>query len=423
MKRRISLLLVLILLLTMIHPQNVEAASIKISNSSAVVPVGMYKKISVSGTKGKVSWTTSNKSVATVSSSGTITGKKSGTATISAKAAGKTLRCKVTVVNRYNSKQVGNITVAAVRKYYKKAHLVEHKRNGNIIKLVIGRPQGDGAPGRTVIVNVSTGKAAWESDWDDFFDRMPRNFTLWNCKAIKRVAKITLNKTSASVVKGKTLTLKAAAKPSDATNKGVTWTSSNKKVATVTSKGVVKGVGYGTATISATAKDGSGKKATCKVTVKAATKAVTVPNVTNSILSLTAPEAAKKLGLTNNYGAGGTAIYLKGKKTSRRGSLQTRIKYRDNNKNKKGMWELFILDKSVSFHGAKVGMSKTQTNTILKKAKWKKTKEEKELSWDGYTNIYYKSTDSGSYAYKKKRTLIVRFDENGKIWMMVYYLD
>ena len=46
------------------------------------------------------------------------------------------------------------------------------------------------------------------------------------------------------------------------------WKSSNTKVATVTSKGVVKAKKAGTVTITATAKDGSGKKATCKVTVK-----------------------------------------------------------------------------------------------------------------------------------------------------------
>lgn len=87
------------------------------------------------------------------------------------------------------------------------------------------------------------------------------------------------------------------------------------------------------------------------------------------------------------------------------------------------MWDLYILDKSVSFYGIKVGMSKKQVATTLKKAKWKKTKEEREYTWDGYTNVYYKSKDSNSYACRNKGTLEVSFDEKGKIWMMYYSID
>lgn len=85
-----------------------------------------------------------------------------------------------------------------------------------------------------------------------------------------KVKTVKLNKTSVSIDIGKTYTLKASISPNNATDKTVSWTTSNKAVATVTSKGVVKGVKAGTATITATAKDGSKKKATCKVTVKAA---------------------------------------------------------------------------------------------------------------------------------------------------------
>ena len=67
-----------------------------------------------------------------------------------------------------------------------------------------------------------------------------------------------------SVSKGKTFKIKAEAAPKNTSEK-ITYTSSNKKVATVTAKGVVKGLRKGTATI--TVKSGS-KKMTCKVTVK-----------------------------------------------------------------------------------------------------------------------------------------------------------
>lgn len=56
--------------------------------------------------------------------------------------------------------------------------------------------------------------------------------------------------------------------PQEADNKNVKWKSSKKSVVTVTQKGVIKAKKKGTATITCTAQDGSGVKATCKVTVK-----------------------------------------------------------------------------------------------------------------------------------------------------------
>jgi uncharacterized protein YjdB len=78
--------------------------------------------------------------------------------------------------------------------------------------------------------------------------------------------KVTLSKASLTLNVGKTHTLKATVSPGNATNKNVTWTSSNKKVATVSSSGKVKGIKKGTATI--TVKTANGKTAKCKVTVK-----------------------------------------------------------------------------------------------------------------------------------------------------------
>jgi uncharacterized protein YjdB len=87
-------------------------------------------------------------------------------------------------------------------------------------------------------------------------------------KLVTLTTKVTLNKTSATLRYGKTLTLKAKVTPSYASNTKVKWSSSNTKYAIVTSNGVVKvkkaGIGH-TVTITAKATDGSGKKATCKI--------------------------------------------------------------------------------------------------------------------------------------------------------------
>ena len=84
---------------------------------------------------------------------------------------------------------------------------------------------------------------------------------------------ITLNKTSYTLTKGGTYTLSATVAPSNATNKTVTWTTSDKSVATVSSTGKVTAVKAGTATI--TAKTSNGKTATCKITVKDSVQPVT----------------------------------------------------------------------------------------------------------------------------------------------------
>lgn len=80
------------------------------------------------------------------------------------------------------------------------------------------------------------------------------------------LSSVSLDKTSASLKVGDTLTLTAIIKPSYATDTYVTWTSSKKSVAKVSSKGVITAVKAGTAIITVTTLDGN-FTATCKVTV------------------------------------------------------------------------------------------------------------------------------------------------------------
>ena len=84
------------------------------------------------------------------------------------------------------------------------------------------------------------------------------------------VSEITLNTDSATLKVGDTETLTATVTPENATKKDVIWTSSNTGVATV-ENGTVTAVKAGTTTITATAADGSGKSATCTVTVTGGT--------------------------------------------------------------------------------------------------------------------------------------------------------
>lgn len=81
------------------------------------------------------------------------------------------------------------------------------------------------------------------------------------------VKSVSVDKPTAELVKGGTLTLVSTVEPADASNKNVKWSSSDESVATVSSTGVVTAKSVGTAVITVTTTDG-GKTATCTVTVK-----------------------------------------------------------------------------------------------------------------------------------------------------------
>lgn len=82
------------------------------------------------------------------------------------------------------------------------------------------------------------------------------------------VTSVTLNKAKANVNAGKTTKLTATvATPDDKTDKTVTWSSSDEKIAKVSADGTVTGVAKGPATITATAKADTTKTAKCELTV------------------------------------------------------------------------------------------------------------------------------------------------------------
>lgn len=89
------------------------------------------------------------------------------------------------------------------------------------------------------------------------------------------VTSISLNKSSLALGVGDSDTLTATVLPANATNKTLSWSTSNSSVATVSQNGVVTGLGAGTCTIWAYATDGSGKYASCNVTVTGANIPVT----------------------------------------------------------------------------------------------------------------------------------------------------
>lgn len=82
-----------------------------------------------------------------------------------------------------------------------------------------------------------------------------------------KAKKITLNANRVTLEEDASYMLKASVAPEGTTNKAIEWTTSDAKIATVGETGTIKAICAGNAVITATAKDGSGAKATCQVKV------------------------------------------------------------------------------------------------------------------------------------------------------------
>ena len=211
-----------------------------------------------------LTWSSSNTSVATVSN-GVVKAVGFGTATITAKSNnGKTASCKVTV---------NPIQPTGIKATPETSTL--YGLNGTVKLSANVMPSN--ATNKTVTWSSRNTSVATVSS-DGTVKAVGYGTTVITAKTVNgltsnctvtvnpiAVTGVSLNKTSLSFTgTGSSQTLTATVSPSNATNKTLTWSSSNTSVATV-SNGVVKAVGFGTATI--TAKSNNGKTASCKVTV------------------------------------------------------------------------------------------------------------------------------------------------------------
>ena len=112
------LALVVLFLGSFIRPVGVQAAKMKLNKSAVTINRGASTSLKVSGSKKKVKWSSSKKSVVSVSS-GKVKGIKAGTAYIYAKVGKRTLKCKVTVKEPDKSKRI-NLAKKEAKKIVKK---------------------------------------------------------------------------------------------------------------------------------------------------------------------------------------------------------------------------------------------------------------------------------------------------------------
>lgn len=246
-----------------------------------------------------VTWSSSNKSVASVSSSGVVTANKAGTATITAKTSnGKTATCSITVkaltLEYYpntitqiptftciTGKSLSNKTVNDGLAMYQ--YVLDLESHTDYEAYLVNKA-GWSVFDETTAEDYSYFMATYEKD-DDVVIVMAdfaSSKTIIAFEETVFVTGISLNKTSTTLDIGESETLTATVAPSNATNKSVTWSSSNTSVATVSSTGKITAKAAGTATITVKTADGS-KTATCKVTVTVPVTGVTLNKTSASL--------------------------------------------------------------------------------------------------------------------------------------------
>ena len=240
--------------------------------------------------EGEVTYTTSSPKVATVDANGVVTGLKKGDATITAKCGSKKATVRLTVVRAVTSIEVDEEKLIVLDQHDPALAGVVHIDEEDTRKIIVLRkgksvtlsvdvaPRDASSKKLTVsttdedVVKVSdkklTGKELGECAVTISSVQNPEVSVSYRVLVVEPVTAVKLDAADDWTLVGGRLTLTASVKPAEATLQSLVWTSSKESVAVVDQSGVVTGVGKGSATITATAMDGSDKKDTFKVTVK-----------------------------------------------------------------------------------------------------------------------------------------------------------
>lgn len=247
----------------------IPVTGVNVSPGNLVLVIVESSKLSATvepadATDKNVRWSSSNSSIAIVGSDGQVVALKEGSATITASAGGKTTTCAVSVVSTY----VEATRIALDKSsldlvegdYYSLTATIEPDNASNKY------PEWRSSNSEVAVVDNEGKVVALKAGTATITAKVDKQTATCTVKVepkILAVSRIILDKGSLGLVVGETFTLTATVEPDYATDKTVTWSSSNPSVATI-ADGLVTAVTEGTATITATAGDYS---ATCEVTV------------------------------------------------------------------------------------------------------------------------------------------------------------
>jgi uncharacterized protein YjdB len=262
----------------------VSVTGVNLDKTTSAITVGgtvqLNPTVSPSNaTNQNVTWSSNSTGVATVSSSGLVSGVAAGTATITVTTedGNYPATCVVTVspvtipVAEVNlDKTSSSITVGGTVQLNPTVspsdatnQNVTWSSNSTGVATVSSSGLVSGVAAGTATITVTTVDGNY-----------PATCVVTVSPVTIPVAGVSLDKTTSSITVGGTVQLNPTVSPSNATNQNVTWSSNSTGVATVSSSGLVSGVAVGTATITVKTVDGN-YPATCVVTVSTASVPVT----------------------------------------------------------------------------------------------------------------------------------------------------
>ena len=278
-----------------VSDKEIKVTGVKLNKSETSLLVGGNETLTATvlpedATNQNVTWKSDKPEIATVDANGKVTAVKVGEATITVTTedGGKTATCKVTVSE--TSVAVTGVTLnkttltleagasetltATITPADATNQKVSWKSSKEAVATVDANGKVTGVKAGEAVITVTTedgGKTA-------------------TCKvyvntATVAVTGVMLNKTETTILEGGSETLVATVLPENATNRNVSWKSSDEAVATVDANGKVTGVKAGEAVITVTTEDGK-KINTCKVTVKSNTVNVTGVSLNKSSISI-----------------------------------------------------------------------------------------------------------------------------------------
>ena len=245
---------------------SLNATSMQLTEGESAILVATVSPVDAENKN--VIWITSNLSIASVTD-GKVTALKAGKATITVKTddGGKTASCEVTVTPKvYPVESVSldksSATLIEGEELTLKATVnPENASNKNVTWTSSDSSVASVADGK--VTALKAGKATITVKTDDGGKTASCEVTV--TPKVYPVESVSLDKSSATLIEGEELTLKATVNPENASNKNVTWTSSDSSVASV-ADGKVTALKAGKATITVKTDD-DGKTANCEVKV------------------------------------------------------------------------------------------------------------------------------------------------------------
>ena len=272
----------------------VPVASLTVNPASASVAVGATRQLSAvtkdsagnTLTGRVITWSSSNTAVATVNSSGLVTGVAAGSATITATSEGKSGTATITVTNVPVASVTVNPATASIQtgSTQQLSAVTKDSAGNTLTGRVVTWSSSNSSVASVNSSGLVTGVTAGSATITATSEGKSGTATI--TVIVVPVASVTVSPASANIGVGGTRQLSAVTKDSGGntlTGRVVTWSSSNTAVATVSATGLVRGVAAGSATITAISEGKSGTAAITVIVVPVASVTVSPASASISI--------------------------------------------------------------------------------------------------------------------------------------------